>query len=636
MVKLLPAMLLIFAYAVTGMGAGPEDAFAVRVLRTVDGDTVDVRVLEPPPGVLPRERVRLLGFDAPEVGEPFAAEATRLVRELVRMGDTYLELEEQLRDPYVRLLAHLWVDVDGTWLLVGEEVLRAGLGTTLFIPPNNRHWDRLRGALHEAQLVGAGMWGTHADPLTLRCLETDPVPHVTEVVTVRFHVDNIQALPEGKILHAGGSGMGFHVVVDPEAWVDRAEELRDTVGTRIDVRGVLDWDRLSDGPFIRVAFAEQIEVVEEWPHGAFVHGPYTGAPETQAATVSWTATPALPARVDYGPWSEFDETGELSASVRYTPEQAGDRQTAHVRLDGLEHGTRYAYRVVLKADDIPQGSPIGSFHTAPDPGAAISFAVIADTQWQWEGVNRIQRVGEALAADPQPFQFILHGGDIVESPIPRYWDHTFASLSSALLRAPFLPVLGNHERNSRSYYTLFSLPPGGGLMDKRWWALDFGDVAVVGLDTNVSRPGDYRDQVDFLYEHLSGDHKHRFVIFHHPVFSSDAIYGPGSEGLQALFHPAFVELGVDIVFTGHAHNYERIHRDGVTYLMVGGGGAIVRPLSDERVEGSVVACDEHLFYVAVSTDREGIAVEAVKVARQLNDDIVPAEGVLDAFTLPAD
>lgn len=627
---LMPLLLLVWALA--AMATGPEDALEVHVLRPLDGDTINVRLADPPPGVWVRERVRLLGIDAPELGEPFADEATRLLRELARLGETRLEIDQQLRDTHDRLLGHLWVQVDGTWLLVGEELLKAGLARTLFIPPNDRYWDRMRQAELRAQIAGAGLWGAYTEPLTLRALEKDPAGYVTEVLTVRFELARVEMSSAGTTLHAGGSRYGFHAIVEPTAWEDLASRVQGAIGSRFDVRGVLDWHRLEEGPLVRVEIGDQLDPVQEWPRGAFVHGPFVGAPETEAATVSWTASPPLPARVEYTAWDRYEETGAFHASVRHVPEGEQDGQTEHVRLEELDPATRYAYRVILEGDEGEQTSPVGAFRTAPSADEPVRFAIIADTQWQWDGVNRVQLVGEGLASDGDAFDFILHAGDLVESPTPRYWGHFFSSMSGVLLEAAFIPVLGNHERNSRTYYELFTLPPGGGRMDKRWWALEYGDVVVVGLDTNVSRPADYIAQVDFLRDKLSGDHQHRFVVLHHPVYSSDAIYGPGMEGLQNLFHPVFSELGADIVFSGHAHNYERIERDGVTYLTVGGGGATVRPLAEERVAGSVVADDGHLFYTKVTADAEGIEVEVVAVAEQIDNTVISAWGLLDSFT----
>jgi predicted phosphodiesterase len=364
----------------------------------------------------------------------------------------------------------------------------------------------------------------------------------------------------------------------------------------------------------------------------FVHGPYSGAPGVDSVTISWRSSPPLAGRVEYAPYAKWEitQTFDLVASV----EAPNEGETTHVVLRGLHPGVRYAYQVVVADGEAEHRSQMGTFWTAPPPGSSISFAVLGDTQRQWTEPNRIALVGDAIASDPLPFQFILHAGDLVESPTGEYWDHWFASLAPMLLRAAFVPVLGNHERDHSSYYRTFSLPPGGGREGEQWWALHWGDAVVVGLDTNVRRPAVYTEQSAWIRAQLSGPEPHKFVIFHHPVFSSDAVYSPGTEGLQRLWHPLFVELGVDVVFTGHSHNYERIERDGVTYLVVGGGGGILRPLAEDRVEGSLIASADHHFYLRVTAEPNGIRVEVASVARQLNGDVVPVTGLLDAFVLP--
>ncbi len=381
----------------------------------------------------------------------------------------------------------------------------------------------------------------------------------------------------------------------------------------------------------KALFAVVLLLGSAWASSSpLLYGPWTGAPDSRGVTVSWAASPASPAVVEYGPLRRGWPLDLFPFRARYLPAGAGDREVVHLRLEGLEPGVWYTYRVVFFDGSC---TPVGTFRTAPAPGEPVTFAVVSDTQWQWEGENRIQMVANAMGRETFSFHFVLHGGDLVETPIPSHWAFFFTSLAPLLRWAPLLPVLGNHERDSLSYYQHFSLPPGGGRLGKRWWTLRWGDVVVVGLDSNARSPRDYLDQIEWLRASLSGPEPHRFVLFHHPVFSSDQTYGPGSEGLQALWHPLFVELGVDLVFSGHAHNYERIERDGVTYLVCGGGGANLYPLAPERVEGSRVGYDDHLFYLRVETDRDGIAVEVVGVAVQVGDEILPRRAILDAFTL---
>ena len=362
----------------------------------------------------------------------------------------------------------------------------------------------------------------------------------------------------------------------------------------------------------------------------FDTGPYTGAPDGTSIVVSWSGDPGYAATIEVSPSSA---SGWISAAT-VAPRDPEDDAPVHVSLDGLLPNTQYEVRVVLQTGSEVVASPSAHFRTEPPAGEPISFIVVGDTQWQWEGVNRLEAVGCAIAAEPG-IDFVLHVGDLVESPAATYWEHWFDSFSAMLLRAPFLPVLGNHEKNHRSYYAAFELPPGEGRDDERWWALHWGDVVVVGLDTNVRTAADIRAQQAWAALHLSGDEPHKFVMFHHPVWSSDAYHGDGY-AYDIIYHPIFVEYGVDIVLNGHAHNYERIVRDGVTYLVLGGGGASPRPLAETRVEGSVRAIENHHFYARIDTSSEGIRVDVPSVAWADDETFKPTPGVLlDWFSLPS-
>ena len=86
--------------------AGDDRAFfdgrTVRVVKVVDGDTVKIR------GRRGLESVRLIGIDAPEVGEPGADAATDALRELTDDPVQLMLGESETRDRYGRLLAHLF------------------------------------------------------------------------------------------------------------------------------------------------------------------------------------------------------------------------------------------------------------------------------------------------------------------------------------------------------------------------------------------------------------------------------------------------------------------------------------------------------------------------------------------------
>jgi micrococcal nuclease len=227
-----------------------------RVTNVIDGDTADVRILESRPGLGPRERVRYLGINAPESYEPGYYEATLANRELVRFRDVYLEFDRQLRDAHGRLLAYLWVAEDGEWIMVNERLVELGLAKILFIPPNYLHAERLRAAELRAQIARRGIWAEFLEPLSLSELEAGIVRYVTKVVEVAFTVAAVEEVGDEVWLRALDSALGFHVVLEASAFAALGEPPE--VGQQVSVRGELRFERLSQGPYIRVLWPEQL------------------------------------------------------------------------------------------------------------------------------------------------------------------------------------------------------------------------------------------------------------------------------------------------------------------------------------------------------------------------------------------
>ncbi|MDD5264982.1 MAG: metallophosphoesterase [Candidatus Bipolaricaulis sp.] len=371
--------------------------------------------------------------------------------------------------------------------------------------------------------------------------------------------------------------------------------------------------------------------------GPFDRGPYSGAPDAESIVICWTGSPPMAGKVEIASAAAYAKSATFERAIA-VPVPSSDRAGTEVRIDDLAQATAYVYRATVQSGSETYVSPMGRFRTSPAAGDPVRFAVVSDTQWQWEGENRLAALGAAVAADAStsPFDFVLHAGDLVESPAGDYWDHWFSSFEPMLLAAPFIPVLGNHEKNSRSYYDAFPHPPGAGQNDERWWALHWGDVVVVGLDTSASRADRILEQQAWAEKELSGPERHKFVIFHHPVYSSDAYHGSGY-GYETIYHPIFVETGVDLVLNGHAHNYERIVRDDITYLVLGGGGAVPRGLAPKHVDGSIVAVEGRNFYARVSTARKGISVDVVSVAEASETSFtLTSNQLLDSFFLPCE
>ena len=96
------------------------------VTRHVDGDTFVVAVADPPRGMRAVERVRLMGIDTPELGDPLAAEALAHVERRAGAGPVYLAFDFRRRDQFDRLLAFVYLP-DGT--LLNADLIEHGLAT---------------------------------------------------------------------------------------------------------------------------------------------------------------------------------------------------------------------------------------------------------------------------------------------------------------------------------------------------------------------------------------------------------------------------------------------------------------------------------------------------------------------------
>lgn len=131
-------------------------------------------------------------------------------------------------------------------------------------------------------------------------------------------------------------------------------------------------------------------------------------------------------------------------------------------------------------------------------------------------------------------------------------------------------TLGNHDvrvQRGRYEFDLLGMP-------SRYYRRRVGDVGLFLVDSNTIGPV----QVRWLETVLaSSDAPWKVVAMHHPAFSCGGYLG--DPRVRKLLVPVFARTGVDLVLAAHDHNYQRFAaRNGVTYVVHGGGGARLYPL----------------------------------------------------------
>ncbi len=117
----------------------------VLVARVIDGDTIELA---------DGSRVRYLGIDTPELGEPYSAEASARNRELV--GGKVVELQSGKRDcdEYGRLLRYVYVD----GVFVNAELVSQGYARAYIFDPDERYSQVLVQLEQYAKMRKRGLW----------------------------------------------------------------------------------------------------------------------------------------------------------------------------------------------------------------------------------------------------------------------------------------------------------------------------------------------------------------------------------------------------------------------------------------------------------------------------------------------
>lgn len=132
--------------ATGGGGAGAPRGETARVVRVVDGDTIEVNLN----GQV--VSVRYLGMNTTERGEPCYSEGRAANAALVEGQTVTLVADEENTDRYGRLLRYIYVGST----FVNAELVRQGWAEAVMYEPNDAHWQELIALEQAAANAGRG------------------------------------------------------------------------------------------------------------------------------------------------------------------------------------------------------------------------------------------------------------------------------------------------------------------------------------------------------------------------------------------------------------------------------------------------------------------------------------------------
>lgn len=245
--------------------------------------------------------------------------------------------------------------------------------------------------------------------------------------------------------------------------------------------------------------------------------------------------------------------------------------------------------------------------------ASVRFMVKGD--WGFGGPDQAKVTAQMCALHARrPQAFVLTTGDNFYNPDGVANDANFTRPEQCLRDAglPWRAAWGNHDLGGDATAQMLASP-------RRYYRFRAGPALVVVLDAN--RPEDAA-QRRFLDRALRTRLPVRIVVFHQPAYTA-GLHPPG-EVQQREWVPLFAQHRVSLVLQGHNHAYERIERDGVTYITTGGGGAPVYPCVRPFTEG-LRQCRPVHHFLELTVARQRVVVRAIAATgKRLESVVVPA------------
>lgn len=315
--------------------------------------------------------------------------------------------------------------------------------------------------------------------------------------------------------------------------------------------------------------------IQIWLGGLYsgVREPYLQMMSTNSVNVRWQSEHEYSAVLRYGvrPFHLNKVQNETSVDVKH-----------EIRLTGLKANTKYFYSLGDGNKEVYSGKNFW-FKTAPlvttNKPENVRFWVTGDQGYP----NIIQnQVRDAMFTwvkkNPRPNKaapkldlWLTTGDNAYRSGTNQQFQKGFFEPYKNILRnTPVWPVYGNHDARRRAFFDIFTFPTnaesGGVASDtEHYYSFDYSNIHFVMLDTQDSDHDIDGEMLKWLKTDLQKT-KQQWLIafFHHPPYtkgSHDSDDQWDSAGrltsVRENILPLLEKSGVDLVFSGHSHMYER-------------------------------------------------------------------------------
>ena len=375
--------------------------------------------------------------------------------------------------------------------------------------------------------------------------------------------------------------------------------------------------------------------------------PYIQSVSSTRAVIVWGVAATAPTlgALEFGQDAAFDKSaaGKLEATIPLgRDETAREIQLVTAVVEGVEPGSEPCWRIRL-GDTVAQSGR--SVRLAPPTiDAPVDFIVIGDygggTTWQTAVRDRMAEYAATAPVD----MFITTGDNVYPEGTHDQFEEKAFRVYGDLWGGPFAvwPALGNHDYGTdlaQPYLDSFVLPRQAltPVEQERYYSYDWGPLHVVVLDSEFSIWQISRvrtdDMADWLAADLAAtDKPWRIAVFHQPALTGNPKREPNYQARQQLL-PILEEHGVQLIFNGHEHYYERfaslrdgeptpVAEGGIAHITTGAGGRSLYDTGEAAhqeavyrtyhyVRGGIRGCDlwvEAVDYAGMVLDRVSYSI----------------------------
>ena len=295
-------------------------------------------------------------------------------------------------------------------------------------------------------------------------------------------------------------------------------------------------------------------------------GPYLQNPSSTTMVVRWRAKKPSSGNVSYGknPSALIDMAEGQSKSASSS---TNDHETL---LEHLTPATRYYYK-------IGDQDTVYSFKTPPSEGVARPTRVwlLGDSGTGGLKQKFVREAFYNFNDDDSSTNLMIMLGDLSQGDgsDDEYQREFFQVYRSTLHSTPVFATIGNHDVRTKGgapYFDMFTLPTDGktgGVPSgtEHYYSFNYSNIHFVCLDTQISDRSPAGPMYSWLMTDLAANTQDWTVVYlHYPPYTkgtydsdSTAPFEYPMTEVREIFTPVFEMYGVDLVFSGHSHVYER-------------------------------------------------------------------------------